>query len=84
MALYRMMLEGNPKVTVSDKKFRRLTGVYPQTFAKMVEILTEAHKKKKLRGGRPNKLSIEDMLLMALEYWREYRTYFHISFRTLP
>ena len=54
-------------------------GVYPQTFAKMVEILEEAHKKKKKRGGRPNKLSVETMLLMALEYWREYRTYFHIS-----
>nr|NGY94897.1 hypothetical protein [Neochlamydia sp. AcF84] len=26
-----------------------------------------------------DKLSLEDMLLMALEYMREYRTYFHIS-----
>jgi hypothetical protein len=26
-----------------------------------------------------DKLSIEDMLLMALEYLREYRTYFHIG-----
>lgn len=24
-------------------------------------------------------LSVEDHLLVALEYWREYRTYFHIS-----
>ena len=31
------------------------------------------------QGGKPNKLSIEDRLLMALEYLREYRTYFHIS-----
>ena len=29
--------------------------------------------------GRPAKLSIEDQILVALEYWREYRTYFHIA-----
>ena len=29
--------------------------------------------------GRPPKLSIESQILVALEYWREYRTYFHIS-----
>lgn len=45
----------------------------------MVEILKEAQIKKKAKGGRPNKLSIEDMLMMALEYWREYRTFYHIS-----
>jgi len=59
--------------------FRRLTGVEPKTFEKMVEILRSAQVQKKKRGGRPNKLSIEDMLLMALEYWREYRTYYHIG-----
>ena len=45
----------------------------------MVLIWQEADKAKKIRGGRKNKLSIENMLLMALEYIREYRTYFHIS-----
>ena len=79
MALYRKMIQGLPEPTKSDRKFRRLTGVYPQTFAKMVEILEEAHKKKKLRGGCPNKLNIEGMLRMALEYWREYRTCFHVG-----
>jgi hypothetical protein len=64
---------------IARENFRRQKGVYPETFAKMAEILKTAHKQKKLRGGRPNKLSIEDMLLMALEYWREYRTYFHIG-----
>ena len=29
--------------------------------------------------GRPAKLSREDQILVALEYWREYRTYFHIA-----
>ncbi|MDB6096284.1 MAG: transposase [Francisellaceae bacterium] len=59
--------------------FRRLTGVKPATFNKMVEILLDANTNKKAQGGRPNKLSIEEMLLMTLEYSREYRTYFHIS-----
>lgn len=63
----------------SDEQFRRLTGVKRSTFKKMVEILIEADQKKKTRGGRKSKLSIENRLLMALEYIREYRTYFHIA-----
>lgn len=59
--------------------FRRLTGVKQTTFDKMIKILREAHANKKIQGGRPNKLSIEEMLLITLEYLREYRTYFHIS-----
>ena len=45
----------------------------------MIAILKEAHAIKKARGGRPNKISVEDTLLMSLEYLREYRTYFHIA-----
>ncbi len=63
----------------SDKDFRRVTGVKRKTFYSMIEILKKAHQLKKSKGGRPNKLSIEDMLLMALEYIREYRTYLSIS-----
>ena len=63
----------------SDSDFRRVVGVKRATFVRMVEILQEAQKKKKSRGGRPNKLTIEEMLLMALEYLREYRTYAHIG-----
>jgi hypothetical protein len=61
------------------EKFRRLTGVKRSTFEKMISILKEADIKKKAQGGRKNKLCIEDQLLMALEYIREYRTYFHTS-----
>lgn len=59
--------------------FRRLTGIKRATFDKMVEILSSAEAILKAAGGKPNKLSIEDRLLMTLEYLREYRTYFHIS-----
>jgi len=62
-----------------DDEFRRFTGVKRGTYAKMIEILARVQAQKKRMGGRPNKLSVEDMLLMALEYMREYRTYFHIG-----
>ncbi len=64
---------------LSNTNFRRLTGVMRPVFNKMVFILKEANQKKKSRGGRKNKLCIEDQLLITLEYLREYRTYFHIS-----
>jgi hypothetical protein len=59
-------------------EFRRLTGVKATTFDRMASILKDAEIRKKAYGGKPNKLCIEDRLLMTLEYLREYRTYFHI------
>jgi len=64
---------------LDNEKFRRLTGVKRFTFDKMVCILTDAIKSRRTRKGRKKKLSVEDMLLMTLEYIREYRTYFHVS-----
>lgn len=63
---------------LKEREFKRLCGVKPKLFQEMVEILKQEFPKPKQRGGQP-KLSIEDQLLIALEYWREYRTYFHIS-----
>ncbi|RZI47178.1 transposase family protein, partial [Rickettsiales endosymbiont of Peranema trichophorum] len=65
--------------SLSEEQFRRLTGVKGATFDRMIEILEEADQRKKKKGGRKNKLSLENQLLMALEYIREYRTYFHVS-----
>lgn len=64
---------------LSNEQFKRLTGVKRGTFAIMVEDLSVADAAKKARGGRASKLSVEDRLLMSLEYLREYRTYFHIA-----
>ena len=64
---------------LSDDQFRRSTGVKRATFEKMTAILNKAHTLKKLKGGRPNKLSIEKQLIMSLMYWREYRTHMHCS-----
>ena len=62
-----------------EKQFRRLTGVQRETFEKMVTILLEAQQKRYRKAGRKGSLSIEDKLLMALEYLREFRPYFHLG-----
>lgn len=62
-----------------EKQFRRITGVKRVTFNKMIEILKKSYAEKHKRRGRKPKLSIENQLLAALEYWREYRTYAHIA-----
>ena len=59
--------------------FRRYTGVHKETFEKILEILKEAEYKRRRKGGHKSKLSIEDMLLLTLEYLRESRTYFHTA-----
>jgi hypothetical protein len=59
--------------------FWRLTGIQRNTFEAMAAVLFDAKCKQKAAGGKPNTLSVENQLLMVLEYWREYRTYFHIG-----
>ena len=59
-------------------EFKRFWGVTSDTFYKMVEIVHQ-HEGQKKKTGRPGKISLEDQILMTLEYWREYRTYFHIG-----
>jgi hypothetical protein len=59
--------------------FKRLTGVQKSTFIEMISVVKEAENKKTSRRGKPSHLSIEDKLLMTLEYLREYRTYFHLG-----
>lgn len=62
-----------------DAEFRRLTGVKRKTFEAMVIILSESRAQKEARGGHRSEICVQDQLLMALEYWREYRTYFHVG-----
>lgn len=59
--------------------FRRYTGVHKKTFEKIVEILKIAEINRRKKGGPKPKLSVEDMLLLTLEYLRESRTYFHTA-----
>ena len=64
--------------TLKPTEFKRVCGVYPDTFKDMVTVL-KAEKVWQKKTGRPSKLSTEDQLLITLEYWREYRTYFHLG-----
>lgn len=59
----------------SPADFKRLTGVYRQTFQAMLMALEPEQP----RFGRPPKLPLADQLLLTLMYWREYRTQFHIA-----
>ena len=44
-------------------EFKRLSGVTPQTFNRMVKIV-EIQEKAKKKSGRPSKLSLENQILM--------------------
>ena len=61
------------------EKFRRITGVKRNTFEKMLEILRPAKDELTAKGSPKPRLCLEDMLLAALEYLREYRTYAHMA-----
>lgn len=72
--------------------FKRRCGVHRETFEQMTEILRPNLERQGKRGGQC-KLSVENQLLLVLEYWqasfpgedspgnvaREYRTQFHIA-----
>ena len=67
---------------LKPEKFKRLIGVKPTTFKKMVEVVKEAElqRREKARNkGKQASLSIEDQVLLMLDYYREYRTYFHVG-----
>ncbi len=63
---------------LSAAEFKRLCGVSRETFQEMVEVLRPDLERQGQRGGQA-KLSVEEQLLVALEYWREYRSQFHIG-----
>src|SRR5215207_2318125 len=60
-------------------EFKRYCGVEPETFQRMVELISKRLTRTRRKAGRPPKLSVEDQLLLTLEYWREYRTLFHLA-----
>ncbi len=64
--------------SLKTNAFKRRCGVHRETFDKMVNVLRPHLERKGKRGGQC-KLSVENQLLITLEYWREYRTLFHIA-----
>jgi hypothetical protein len=65
-------------INLNRAAFKRLCGVYPETFIKLIQVVTQSQKHRQ-KQGRPPKISIEDQIMLTLEYLREYRTYFHIA-----
>ncbi len=50
--------------------FKRRCGIQLETFEQMVEILRPHLDRRGRRGGQA-KLTVEDQLLLVLEYWRK-------------
>jgi len=67
---------------VNDESFKRLVGVKRATFEVMVEEYKKAEEERKKEhkiGGRKPILCEEDRVLFMLEYYREYRTLYHMG-----
>lgn len=58
--------------------FKRRYGIRPAVFKIMLKVMEAAQPGHPRPGAKP-KLHCAEQLLVALEYWREYRTYFHIA-----
>jgi hypothetical protein len=54
--------------------FKRLYGVKPDTFSKMLFILQKEFNALHKNGGKPPKLTCEDKLYITLKYLRQYPT----------
>ena len=57
---------------VSANDFKRLSGVYPETFSEMVEIVQKNQVNKKV-SGRPSKLSLsmnEEGRILSICTWK--------------
>ncbi len=63
----------------SKTRFRRYTGVSTFVFELMVLIVRQYEEAAKIKTGRPSNLSVEDRVLLLLEYYRENRTFFHLG-----
>jgi transcriptional antiterminator len=60
------------------KDFRRLTGIKQRTFKQMIGCL-EQREGDKQKAGRESELSLEDQLLLTLQYLREYPTLYRLG-----
>jgi len=63
---------------LKDEEFKLITGVTRAVFYRMLFVLKKAYFEEHARGGRPG-LPVELRLTLALEYWREYRTFRHMA-----
>lgn len=62
---------------LKDGEFKRLCGVRKETFSEMCKEVQAVENQK--TSGRNSTLSVEDQVLLTLNFWREYRTMFHLG-----
>ncbi|VSE15716.1 transposase-like protein, IS1381 ISSpn7 [Streptococcus pneumoniae] len=56
---------------LSDSRFKILVGVQRTTFEEMLAVLKTAYQRKRAKGGRKTKLSLDDLLMVTIQYMRE-------------
>ncbi|CAG5610926.1 mobile genetic element [Streptococcus pneumoniae] len=56
---------------LTDARFKRLVGVQRTTFEEMLAVLKTAYQRKRAKGGRKTKLSLDDLLMVTIQYMRE-------------
>ena len=62
-----------------DGKFKRAVGITRELFEILLEILCSEYNLKHSKGGRKPKLSIEDILVLYLSYYKDYNTFFSLG-----
>jgi hypothetical protein len=65
---------------LTEEDFKQVIGVKKLTYEEMLAELRAACAEKHKRRGRHSKLSLEDILFMALKYWRQYVTQKELAF----
>ena len=65
---------------LTEEDFKQVIGVKKLTYEEMLAELRAAYAEKHKRRGRHSKLSLEDILFMALKYWRQYVTQKELAF----
>jgi hypothetical protein len=63
---------------LDEKEFKMITGVTRKVFWDMLGVLIRKYEDEHIRGGQPG-MAVELRLTLALEYWREYRTFRHMA-----
>lgn len=56
---------------LSDSRFKSLVGVQRTTFEEMLSVLKTAYQRKRAKGVRKLKLSLDDLLMVTIQYMRE-------------
>ena len=65
---------------LSEADFKQIIGVTKDTYEQMLEEIRIAYAAMHKRRGRHAKLALEDILFMALKYWRQYVTQKELAF----